>query len=548
MDYSLNQVESLPESLAPGGVYFDKETGGVYVAQDSSTKKQFGGTVTGISAPQPSASFTESTPGVNAVQKVSNTSSQGSTNVLTSIVYINGAKLIAMDDGETISYGSSPSLFVFLQSNLSQGKLFMLSTGSQGSAGFGGRPVSVEQQGSTYLISLVSYGTPYNKIIRWTVTSSNQVTRNDTVLTSSETSIPADIIIDESLLQETNGVVEGEPELVTLLKPYIQAVNAGTTSILPKLFVKKKFPVGEVYKLYPASFNGNTGEIDGRFMIYPAILSYHGSSDDGQNPYFYSVRIIYAQNSGANPILIVQNVTSFALPTSDGSSSLVLAQNGTWRSLPSGTTVDSALSSTSTNPVQNKVINEALNGLALAPVFLNMSLMNGGTIGADDLAKLKEYKSGRPLFFWNFSDSTNQCLSATYNWNGTKLYVSVFSPQPDAVRVENIIYTSSGVFESKTTMNFLVNGDGTKALTDNGSYKTISKVVIGKSTYQVVVSPVQGYRFLKSGLITANPAVGDTLINYVSNQLIIGEIIKMDTIYIYTRSTNTLLIPIPSTT
>lgn len=541
MDYSLNQVELLPESFNPGGVYFDKETGGVYVAQDSSTKKQFGGTVTGISAPQPSASFTESTPGVNAVQKVSNTSSQGSTDVVTSIVYINGAKLIAMGDGETISYGGS--LSGFLQSNLAQGKLFMLSTGSQGSAGFGGRPVSVEQQGSTYLISLVSYGTPYNKIIRWTVTSSNQVTRNDTVLTSSETSIPADIIIDESLLQETNGAVEGEPELVTLLKPYIQAVNAGTTQILPKLFVKKESTVGEVYKLYPASFNGNTGEIDGRFVIHPAILSYHGSSDDGQNPYFYSVRIIYAQNSGANPILIVQNVTSFALPTSDGSSSLVLAQNGTWRSLPSGTTVDSALSSTSTNPVQNKVINEALNDLALAPVFLNMSLINGGTIGADDLAKLKEHESGRPLFFWNFSDPTNQCLSATYNWNGTKLYVSVFSPQPDAVRVENIIYTSSGVFESKTTMNLLVNGDGTKALTDNGSYKTISKIIIGKSMSIGVVSPVQGYRFQRGGLITANPVVGDTLINYVDGQLAIGEIIRVEIGYIYT-GTNILTIPI----
>lgn len=528
----MNQVRSLPESFNPGDVYFDKETGGVYVAQDSSTKKQFGGTVTGISAPQPAGSFTASNPGVNAIQKVSNTSSQGSTDVITSIVYINGAKLIAMGDGETISYGGT--LFNFLQSNLAQGKLFMLSTGSQGSAGFGGRPVSVEQQGSTHLISLVSYGTPYNKIIRWTVTSSNQVTRNDTVLTSSETSIPADIIIDESLLQETNGAVEGEPELVTLLKPYIQAMNAGTTQILPKLFVKKKSTIGEVYKLYPASFNGNTGEIDGRFMIYPAILSYHGSSDDGQNPYFYSVHIIYAQNSGANPILIVQNVTSFALPTSDGSSSLVLAQNGTWRSLPSGITVDSALSSTSTNPVQNKVINEALNGLALAPVFLNMSLMSGGTIGADDLAKLKEHESGRPLFFWNFSDSTNQCLSATYNWNGTKLYVSVFSPQPDAVRVENIIYTSSGVFESKTTMNLLVNGDGTKALTDNGSYKTISKIIIGKSTGQGVTSPVQGHRFQRSGLITANPAVGDTLINYSNSLLMIGEIIRVDASYIYT--------------
>lgn len=407
MDYSLslNQVASLPESFTPGGVYFDKETGGVYVAQDSSIKKQFGGTVTGISVPLPAGPFTVSNPGVNAIQKVLDTSSQGSTNIATSIVYINGAKLVAMGDGDTISYGGG--LFGFLQSNLIQGKLFMLSTTDPGAVGFGGKPVSVEYQGSSLIISLVSvsYGTPYNKIIRWTVTSSNQVTRNDTVLTSGETSIPADIIIDESLLQETNSAVEEEPELVTLLKPYVQAVNAGTTQIFPKLFVKKKSAMGEMYKLYPASFNGNTSEMDGQFVIYPAILSYHGSSDDGQNPYFYSVRIIYA-----NSAFIVQNVISFALPTSDGSSSLVLAQNGTWRSLP-----------------------------------------------------------------------------------------------------------------------------------------TAPKLVIGQSTHQGVISPVQGYEFPKSGLITANPAVGDTLINYESNQLMIGGIIRVETSYIYT-GTNILFIPIPSTT
>lgn len=406
MDYSLslNQVASLPESFTPGGVYFDKETGGVYVAQDSSIKKQFGGTVTGISAPLPAGPFTVSNPGVNAIQKVSDTSSQGSTNIATSIVYINGAKLVAMGDGDTISYGGN--LFSFLQSNMAQGKLFMLSIGDPGSIGFGGRLVVVESLSSTsVVISLVSHGTPHNKIIRWTVNNSNQVTRNDTVLTSGGTSIPADIIIDESLLQETNGAVEGEPELVTLLKPYIQAVNAGTTKIFPKLFVKKKFAAGEIYKLYPASFNGNTSEMDGQFVIYPAILSYHGSSDDGQNLYFYSVRIIYA-----NSAFIVQNVTSFALPTSSGSSSLVLAQNGTWRSLP-----------------------------------------------------------------------------------------------------------------------------------------TAPKVVIGQSTHQGVISPVQGYEFPKSGLITANPAVGDTLINYESNQLMIGKIIRVETSYIYT-GTNILFIPIPSAT
>lgn len=135
------------------------------------------------------------------------------------------------------------------------------------------------------------------------------------------------------------------------------------------------------------------------------------------------------------------------------------------------TTVDSALSSTSTNPVQNKVIKEELDGLA--PVFLNMSLMNGGTIGADDLAKLKEPESGRPLFFGNFSDSTNQCLSATYNWNGTKLYVQLIEPQPGDFRMTSITYSSSGVWESKKNIVLDFSGDGTKFLNDKGVYAAV---------------------------------------------------------------------------
>ena len=47
---------------------------------------------------------------------------------------------------------------------------------------------------------------------------------------------------------------------------------------------------------------------------------------------------------------------------------------------------------------------------------------------------------------------------------------------------------------------------------------------------------MQGYRFQKSGLQTANPAVGDTLINYSGGLLQIGEIIMVDSTYVYTSS------------
>ena len=537
MDKSLHQVESLPESFTPGGVYFDKETGGVYVAQDSSTKKQFGGPVTGIGAPRPAGSFTASNPGVNAVQKVSDASSQGDTDVATSIVYINGAKLLAMSDGGTISYGGG--LFSFLQANMVQGKLFMLSTEDQGNIGFGGRPVVVESLGSTYVISLVSYGTPYNKVIRWTVTSSNQVTRNDTALTSSGSggSTPADIIIDESLLQESSGPAAEEPELVTLLKPYIQAVNSGATQV-PKLFVKKQSAAGsggsDLYMLYPASFQGNTGEVDGQFIIYPGVLSYYGSGSDGTNLFFYGHTITYAAST-----LIIQNLTSFQLPASGGNSSLVLAQNGTWRSLPSSVTVDSALNKASTNPVQNKVITAALEGKGDIIIIDNDEYMNG-PISSTHLNSLK--LGGKMLYVRTPAGAVGgsmymSIMPCAYIYNTTALYISRLEPIAGGTRFFMKLYNKdTGVLEESHSVVLNSDGDGTKALMDDGTYKAIPtapKIVIGRGSGQGVTSPVQGHRIQRSGLITANPAVGDTLINYYNGLLLIGEIIRVEASYIY---------------
>lgn len=180
------------------------------------------------------------------------------------------------------------------------------------------------------------------------------------------------------------------------------------------------------------------------------------------------------------------------------------------------TVVDSALSGNSENPVQNKAVKAALDGLA--PVFLNMSLMNMGTIGADDLAKLMEPESGRPLFFGNFSDSTNQCLSATYNWNGTKLYVTAFSPQPGKVRVENIVYSSDGAYEEKTSTEIALNGDGTKFLNDAGMYETPPRqergtVVFFSSAISTSVAG-KGMQIPKSSLKPAGitPIVGKDIV------------------------------------
>ena len=63
---------------------------------------------------------------------------------------------------------------------------------------------------------------------------------------------------------------------------------------------------------------------------------------------------------------VVSTTADGLAPKRDGSTTKFLRADGTWAAPPTGSTitVDSSLSSTSTNPVQNKVINSALGGKA----------------------------------------------------------------------------------------------------------------------------------------------------------------------------------------
>lgn len=445
MDYSLNQVESLPESFIPGGVYFDKETGGVYVAQDSSTKKQFGGTVTGISSPQPAGPFTASNPGVNAIQKVSNTSSQGSTNVITSIVYINGAKLVAMGDGDTISYGGS--LYSFLQSNLVQGKLFMLSTTDPGDLGFGGRPVTVELQGNTFVIFLVSSGTPHNKIIHWTVTSSNQVTRNDTIITVDSTlSTTSTNPVQNKVVKEALDGKQGKFSHGGTLQ--VSSINGNTALSVGNVDAKADY----VEVQYTGSSNA-TFDFNSKF-------SASWFADRTNKPQ----RMLFRNNSSSGTVTITTSGNSnfsysfikVTIPASSYVEFLV------YKSIVAVTA-----NSNKSNPLKGAIIETGHEA-----VCLSLSLKESGTIPSSDLAKLKEDKSRIPLFYYDGNNS-NLLFPATYNWNGTKLYVQLIEPQPDNFRLTSVIYSSSGVWESKKNIALDFSGNGTKFLNDNGVYAAV---------------------------------------------------------------------------
>lgn len=364
------------------------------------------------------------------------------------------------------------------------------------------------------------------------------------------------------------------------LVPVLQALASGET--IPPVFVSVQ-PLGG----------------SGLSVISPAHFELYNHTGTGSIPQFY-YRLEYSLVNGDNPnslqgsrrrcvmtgtgtfdgeSVTLDRRTNYEeqLPYLNGSTSKVLTQKGTFVDMPTApgnatassdglmskedkakldeiaegankTVVDSALSTTSTNPVQNKAVKAALDGLA--PVFLNMSLMNGGTIGADDLAKLKEPESGRPLFFGNFSDSTNQCLSATYNWNGTKLYVTVFSPQPGKVRVENIVYSSDGTYEEKTSTEITLNGDGTKFLNDAGQYAAIPQQERGTAVFfsngfgQSVAG--KGMQIPKSSLKPTGitPIVGKDIVIQVTNGAI-GLITSSDLQNYYLSYDNDTYISLP---
>lgn len=110
---------------------------------------------------------------------------------------------------------------------------------------------------------------------------------------------------------------------------------------------------------------------------------------------------------------------------------------------------------------------------------------------------------------------------------------------------------NDGAYEEKTSTEILLDGDGTKFLMDDGTYKAIltaPKIVIGKSLGQGSVSPVQGYRFSKKWPNNLTQQSGDTLINYESNWLMIGEIIRVETSYIYIYGYQHIIYPNPFST
>lgn len=112
-----------------------------------------------------------------------------------------------------------------------------------------------------------------------------------------------------------------------------------------------------------------------------------------ERDYFKDVASLKAAAESDFPDYFITNVAGVLYQLKKSNS--VDATTGKWRRLATtsgnGVTVDSALSSTSTNPVQNKVINSALAGKASTAVA---SQSANGLLSAADKKKLDGIATG----------------------------------------------------------------------------------------------------------------------------------------------------------
>ncbi|MBO8432745.1 MAG: hypothetical protein IAB08_05580 [Bacteroidetes bacterium] len=280
---------------------------------------------------------------------------------------------------------------------------------------------------------------------------------------------PNDVIIDISLVQETEGSVEEEPELVTLLQKYATAANSGA-SVMPKLFVKETKEVrgATVSFMYPASFNGNVLEVEGKTIIYPGLLSYTKMNPESGifNVATTFATIVYAANTFA-----IMGIKTIAMSGS-GSASKVLAENGTWVSLPS-ITVDSEMSDTSSNPVQNKIVKAALDGKGDIIVIDQNEYLNGPISSAH----LNALKSGGKMLYVRIpagevgGSMYMSFMPCAYIYNTTALYISRLEPITAGTRLFMKLYDKdTGVLKETYAVVLKSDGDGTKFLNDQGEY------------------------------------------------------------------------------
>lgn len=229
--------------------------------------------------------------------------------------------------------------------------------------------------------------------------------------------------------------------------------------------------------LQVSSINGNTalsaGNVDAKADYVE--VQYTGSSDasfDFNNK--FSANWFTDRTNKPQRMLLRNNSSGTLTVTTSGNANfsynfikVTIPASGYVEFLVYKSIVAVTANSNESNPLKGAIIETGHEA-----VCLSLSLKESGTIPSSDLAKLKEDKSRIPLFYHDGNNS-NLLFPATYNWNGTKLYVQLIEPQPDNFRMTSITYSSSGVWESKKNIALDFSGDGTEFLNNKGVYAAV---------------------------------------------------------------------------
>lgn len=265
--------------------------------------------------------------------------------------------------------------------------------------------------------------------------------------------------------------------------------------------------------LADVAFSGDYADLDNRPTI-PAVDA--AMSDNSTNP--------------------VQNkVISAALATKANSGSLAaVATSGSYNDLtnkptiPPGVTVDSTLSSTSTNPVQNKVIKQALDQKQNT-LTIDSAMSSSSTNPVQNKAIKQYVDSANNMFKCTYGVTTYAQIQSALNagktpylfystsviamfdsssFDGYSFYAfQKVSPQySNGLMTLRIFNVNSGNVWSETTKDLVTNGaqTGSELVVENFNF-TIPSINAGSSNNVVVDIAKQGYTPI--GIVTVKPLI-----------------------------------------
>lgn len=264
---------------------------------------------------------------------------------------------------------------------------------------------------------------------------------------------------------------------LSLISPaHFELFNHTGNPIIPQFYYRLEYSISN-------GNNPNTLQGEMRRRVMTGTGAFDGESVTLDRRTFYEEQLPYLTGSASK--VLTQRGTFVDMPTAPGNataSSDGLMSKGDKAKLDeiaegaNKTVVDSALDSTSTNPVQNKAVKAALEEKGDI-IIIDQGEYMDGPISSTHLNALKS--EGKMLYvripvgevggsmYMSF-------MPCAYIYNTTALYISRLEPITGGTRLCMKQYNKdTGVLEESHAVVLTSGGDGTKFLNDAGQYATI---------------------------------------------------------------------------